>query len=80
MPLITDYSCHFRSVPEARQKVFHRHGSQGARHSAGWHLDCTFMPQEIPMAAGAVVVSLCSTSDETIEEKRRKICRATSAR
>ncbi len=26
------------------------------------------MPQEIAMAAGAAVVSLCSTSDETIEE------------
>ncbi len=32
---------------------------------------CTFMPQEIAMAAGAVVVSLCSTSDETIEEAER---------
>ncbi len=31
------------------------------------------------MAAGAVVVSLCSTSDETIEEAE-KDCRATSAR
>ena len=39
---------------------------------------CTFMPQEIPMAAGVVVVSLCSTSDETIEEAE-KIYRATSA-
>ncbi|MBB6624547.1 2-hydroxyacyl-CoA dehydratase [Clostridium gasigenes] len=29
---------------------------------------CTYMPQEIVMAAGAVVVSLCSTSDETIGE------------
>lgn len=27
---------------------------------------CTYMPQEIAMAAGAAVVSLCSTSDETI--------------
>ena len=29
---------------------------------------CTYMPQEVAMAAGAAVVSLCSTSDETIGE------------
>lgn len=40
---------------------------------------CTFMPQEIAMAAGAVVVSLCSTSDETIEEAE-KICHETCVR
>ncbi|HHD0426169.1 TPA: double-cubane-cluster-containing anaerobic reductase, partial [Klebsiella pneumoniae] len=36
---------------------------------------CTFMPQEIAMAAGAVVVSLCSTSDETIEEAEKDLPR-----
>ena len=35
---------------------------------------CTFMPQEIAMA-GAVVVSLCSTSDETIEEVEKDLPR-----
>ncbi|STL27421.1 2-hydroxyglutaryl-CoA dehydratase [Escherichia coli] len=79
MSLITDLPAIFDQFSEARQKrLSHRHGSQGARHSAGCTY-CTFMPQEIPMAAGAVVVSLCSTSDETMK-KRRKICRATSAR
>lgn len=29
---------------------------------------CTYMPQEIPLAFGAAVVSLCATSDETIQE------------
>lgn len=29
---------------------------------------CTYMPQEIPLAMGAAVVSLCATSDETISE------------
>lgn len=29
---------------------------------------CTYMPQELPMAMGAAVVSLCATSDETIQE------------
>ena len=36
---------------------------------------CTFMPQEIALAAGAVVVSLCSTSDETIEEAQKDLPR-----
>lgn len=36
---------------------------------------CTFMPQEITLAAGAVVVSLCSTSDETIEEAEKDLPR-----
>ena len=29
---------------------------------------CTYMPQELPLAFGAAVVSLCATSDETIQE------------
>lgn len=29
---------------------------------------CTYMPQELPLAMGAAVVSLCATSDETIAE------------
>ena len=29
---------------------------------------CTYMPQELPLAIGAAVVSLCATSDETIQE------------
>lgn len=36
---------------------------------------CTFMPQEIALAAGVVVVSLCSTSDETIEEAEKDLPR-----
>lgn len=36
---------------------------------------CTYMPQEIAMAAGAKVVSLCSTSDETIGEAEKDLPR-----
>lgn len=32
---------------------------------------CTFFPQELPIAAGAVSVSLCSTSGETIGEAEK---------
>lgn len=36
---------------------------------------CTYMPQEIAMAAGAVAVSLCSTSDETISDAEKDLPR-----
>lgn len=36
---------------------------------------CTYMPQELAMAAGAAVVSLCSTSDETISEAEKDLPR-----
>lgn len=36
---------------------------------------CTYMPQEIAMAAGAAVVSLCSTSDETISDAEKDMPR-----
>lgn len=34
---------------------------------------CTFMPQELPLAMGAGVVSLCSTSDETILDAEKDL-------
>lgn len=34
---------------------------------------CTFMPQELPMAMGAGVVGLCSTSDEMIAEAEKDL-------
>jgi benzoyl-CoA reductase/2-hydroxyglutaryl-CoA dehydratase subunit BcrC/BadD/HgdB len=36
---------------------------------------CTYMPQELPLAMGASVVSLCSTSDETISEAEKDLPR-----
>jgi len=36
---------------------------------------CTYMPQELPLAMGASVVSLCSTSDETISEAEKELPR-----
>src|SRR5699024_11357577 len=39
---------------------------------------CTFMPEELVMAAGAIQISLCSTLDETIadaeEDLPRNLC------
>lgn len=36
---------------------------------------CTYMPQELPLAMGASVASLCSTSDETIPEAEKDLPR-----
>lgn len=36
---------------------------------------CTFMPQELPLAMGGAVVSLCATSDETIAEAEKDLPR-----
>ena len=36
---------------------------------------CTYLPQEIPMAMGAAVVGLCSTSGETIPEAEKDLPR-----
>lgn len=36
---------------------------------------CTYMPQELPLAMGAAVVSLCATSDETIGEAEKDLPR-----
>ncbi|MGU0159898.1 2-hydroxyacyl-CoA dehydratase [Escherichia coli] len=76
MSLITNLPAIFDQFSEARQKGFLTVIDLKERGIPLVGTYCTFMPQEIPMAAGAVVVSLCSTSDETIEEAE-KICRAT---
>ena len=68
MSLITDLPAIFDQFSEARQKGFLTVMDLKERGIPLVGTYCTFMPQEIPMAAGAVVVSLCSTSDETIEE------------
>lgn len=75
MSLITDLPAIFEGFSEARQKGFltvMELKEQGIPLVGTY---CTFMPQEIAMAAGAVVVSLCSTSDETIEEAEKDLPR-----
>lgn len=75
MSLITELPEVFEQFSDARQKGFltvmelKEHGIP----LVGTY--CTFMPQEIAMAAGAVVVSLCSTNDETIEEAEKDLPR-----
>ncbi|TXP77323.1 hypothetical protein FV288_16605 [Escherichia coli] len=75
MSLVTDLPAIFDQFSEARQKGFLTVMDLKERGIPLVGTYCTFMPQEIPMAAGAVVVSLCSTSDETIEEAEKDLPR-----
>lgn len=75
MSLITELPQVFEQFSDARQKGFltvMELKEQGIPLVGTY---CTFMPQEIAMAAGAVVVSLCSTNDETIEEAEKDLPR-----
>lgn len=75
MSLITELPQVFEKFSDARQKGFltvMELKEQGIPLVGTY---CTFMPQEIAMAAGAVVVSLCSTNDETIEEAEKDLPR-----
>ena len=75
MSLITELPQIFEQFSDARQKGFltvMALKEQGIQLVGTY---CTFMPQEIAMAAGAVVVSLCSTNDETIEEAEKDLPR-----
>ncbi|MGK3469699.1 2-hydroxyacyl-CoA dehydratase, partial [Klebsiella pneumoniae] len=75
MSLITDLPAIFDQFSEARQKGFLTVMDLKEQNVPLVGTYCTFMPQEIAMAAGAVVVSLCSTSDETIEEAEKDLPR-----
>ena len=75
MSLITELPAIFDQFSQARQKGFLTVMDLKEQGVPLVGTYCTFMPQEIPMAAGAVVVSLCSTSDETIEEAEKDLPR-----
>ena len=75
MSLITDLPAIFDQFSEARQKGFLTVMDLKEQNVPLVGTYCTFMPQEIAMAAGAIVVSLCSTSDETIEEAEKDLPR-----
>ena len=75
MSLITDLPAVFNQFSDARQKGFLTVMDLKEQGIPLVGTYCTFMPQEIAMAAGAVVVSLCSTSDETIEEAEKDLPR-----
>ncbi|TNI51322.1 double-cubane-cluster-containing anaerobic reductase [Aeromonas veronii] len=75
MSLITELPAIFDSFSDARRQGFLAVMALKERQIPLVGTYCTFMPQEVAMAAGAVVVSLCSTSDETIEEAEKELPR-----
>lgn len=79
MSLITDLPAIFNQFSDARQKGFLTVMDLKEQGIPLVGTYCTFMPQEIAMAAGAVVVSLCSTSDEPLK-RPKKICHVTCVR
>lgn len=75
MSLITELPAIFDSFSDSRRQGFLAVMALKERQIPLVGTYCTFMPQEVAMAAGAVVVSLCSTSDETIEEAEKELPR-----
>ena len=75
MRLRTELPDIFESFSEARRNGFLTAKDLKDRNIPLIGTFCTYMPQEIAMAAGAVVVSLCSTSDETIGEAEKDLPR-----
>ncbi len=78
MKIVTDLPLIFNTFAEARQQGFlavKELKEQGTPIIGGY---CTFLPEELAIAAGALQISLCSTSDETIsaaeEDLPRNLC------
>jgi benzoyl-CoA reductase/2-hydroxyglutaryl-CoA dehydratase subunit BcrC/BadD/HgdB len=66
MKLKTELPEVFAEFDAARQQGFIQVKKLKEQHVPVIGVYCTFMPEEIVLAAGAVQISLCSTSDETI--------------
>lgn len=75
MKLIKDLPAIFDEFSQARRSGFMLAHDLKEQNIPLVGTYCTYMPQEIPMAAGAAVVSLCSTSDETIGEAEKDLPR-----
>ena len=68
----------FEEFAEARKNAFVAAKEQKEKNIPLVGIFCTYFPTELALAAGASVVSLCSTSDETIpaaeEDLPRNLC------
>ncbi len=65
----------FNDFAEARRNSFIKAKELKDKNIPLVGVFCTYMPQELPLAMGASVVSLCSTSDETIAEAEKDLPR-----
>lgn len=78
MKLKTDLPAVFNDFGEARRAGFMRVKELKEQGQPVVGVYCTFMPEELVLAAGAIQISLCSSSDETIgaaeEDLPRNLC------
>ena len=78
MELRTELPEVFDEFGEARRQGFLTVKNLKEQGQAVVGVYCTFMPEELVMASGAIQISLCSTSDETIpdaeEDLPRNLC------
>lgn len=75
MNLIKDLPSIFEDFSEARRNGFLAAKAFKDSDKPLIGTFCTFMPQELPLAMGGAVVSLCATSDETIVEAEKDLPR-----
>lgn len=66
MKVKTDLPAVFNDFGEARRAGFMRVKALKEQGQPVVGVYCTFMPEELVLAAGAIQISLCSSSDETI--------------
>ncbi len=63
----------FNDFAESRQNAFLKVKEIKDKDIPVIGIFCTFFPQELTVAAGATCVSLCATSDETIQDAERDL-------
>ena len=73
--LIKDLPAVFEEFNEQRKKSFVTAMEMKQKGVPFVGVFCTSLPQELPMAMGAVVVGLCSMSGETIPEAEKDLPR-----
>lgn len=78
MKVKTDLPAVFKDFGEARRAGFMRVKELKEQGQPVVGVYCTFMPEELVLASGAIQISLCSSSDETIadaeEDLPRNLC------
>lgn len=75
MELVKELPAVFEEFAEQRQKAFLEVKEVKENGTPIIGLYCTYFPEELAVAAGAVVVGLCATSDETILEAEKVLPR-----
>lgn len=75
MELIKDLPSIFEEFAEQRQNSFLAVKDLKEQNLPVIGAFCTYFPQELPLAMGAAVVSLCSSSNETVEEAEKDLPR-----